>query len=357
MVGVRKAILGAVAVGAAVVVVPMVSPGATTVPTASAAPTVPDDLPSFPEVQQNPQVTVTTEDGGPVDGITVHRGDTLLVHGTGFSPLANQGGFPLPVPPGTPNGVYVLYSAFSDQWKPSEGVPSDARTHPHDRMAWVGPDATFAAIPRVPIDMHRSIARVAQHMADDGSFTARIGVDPPASTPGENWGVYVYAGAGSVNAAEEFFVPIAYSPEPGPNTPSVPNADLVLDAAVVRDVTSALQGGINPRFGAAKRDGERVSFSRDLDAESAAGDDIRRYRGQVTATARFNVVEVAMKDPWIEPRSDGRQVLTALVSTRHDVGADIMHRVELGTLGAPDATGRQSVVNGPVTVGTVAVMG
>lgn len=346
----KKSLLGAIAL----VVVPFApAVGAT----ATAAPTVPDDLPFFPAVQQNPQITVTTEDGRPVDGLTVHRGDVLLVHGTGFSPDANRGGFPLPVPPGAPNGVYVLYSAFPDHWEPSEGAPSDARTHPHDRMAWVGPDATFDAIPRVPIDMHRSISRVAQPMHDDGSFTARIEVDPAATPPGENWGVYVYAGAGSINAAEEFYVPIDYSPEPGPDTPPEPTADLVLDASLVHRATDALQGGINPRFGAAEQDGERVSFTRDHAAEAAAGDDIRRYRGQITATARFNIVEVAMKDPWIETRADGTRVLSALVSQRHDVGADIMHRVELGTLGPADATGMQPVVHGPVTVGHLALEG
>ena len=350
MASMKKKLLGAVALA---VVVPFVP----TVAASAGAATIPDDLPFFPAVQESPQITVTTEDGRPVDGLTVHRGDVLLVHGTGFSPLANQGGFPLPVPPGTPNGVYVLYSAFPDHWEPSEGAPAEARSHPHDRMAWVGPDATFNAIPSAPIDMHRSISRVAQPMADDGSFTARIEVDPADTPPGENWGVYVYAGAGSINPAEEFYVPIAYSPEPGPNTPPEPTADLVLDAGLVHRVTETLQGGINPRFGAAKQDGERVSFTRDHDAEATAGDSVQRYRGQITATARFNIVEVAMKDPWIETRADGTRVLTALVSTRHDVGADIMHRVELGPLGPADATGMQPVLNGPVTVGHVALNG
>lgn len=354
MTSLRKSFLGAIALA---VVVPFAPAVAGTAATASAAPTVPDDLPFFPEVQQNPQVTVTTEDGRPVDGLAVHRGDVLLIHGTGFSPQANQGGFPLPVPPGVPNGVYVLYSAFPDHWKPSEDAPSGSRTHPHDRMAWVTPAGTLEAMPKAPIDMHRSIARVAQPMADDGSFTARIVVDPAENTPGDNWGVYVYAGAGSVNAAEEFYVPIAYSPEPGPDTPPEPTPDLVVDAGLVHQATSALQGGINPRSGAAEQDGERVSFTRDHAAEAAAGDGIQRYRGTVTATARFNFVEVAMKDPRIETRADGSRVLTALVSQRHDVGADLLHRVDVGVLGPVDVAGLHPVVLGPVTVGHVAVDG
>lgn len=338
---------------AAVAVIAPLSVTPSLLPVAAAAPTIPDTLPLFPQVQEDPRITVTTEDGRSVDGLTVHRGDILLVHGTGFSPMANQGGFPLPVPPGVPNGVYVLYSAFPENWKPSEGAPSVSRTHPHDRMAWVGPDVTFEAIPRSPINMHRSIARVAQPMADDGSFTARIEVDPPASTPGGNWGVYVYAGAGSVNAAEEIYVPIAYSSEPGHRTPPEPTPDLVFDASVVHRITGALGGGINPRFGAAKQSGERVSFSRDLSAENTAADGIRRYRGQVTATARFSVIEVAVKDPWIEPRADGSRVLTALVSQGHDVGADVMERRVIGALGDKDPSGRYPVLVGSVVAGMV----
>ena len=93
-------------------------------------PVIPDDLPLFPKVTENPQVSVTFEDGTPVDGATVHRGDVLLVHGTGFSPEANQGGFPLPVPPGVPNGLYALYGAFPAHWKPSEGADPSTRTPP-----------------------------------------------------------------------------------------------------------------------------------------------------------------------------------------------------------------------------------
>lgn len=103
------------------------------------------------------------------------------------------------------------------------------------------------AVPAVPVDMRRSIARQAQPMNADGSFTARVIVDPPEHTTGDNWGIYVYPGAGSVDARQEFFIPINYSPEPGPNTtPTVPST------------------------------------------RSAA----RRYRGTVTISARFNV-EVA----------------------------------------------------------------
>lgn len=322
--------------------------------TALAAANVPDNLPFFPQVKENTKITVTTEDGQPAEGITVHRGDVLLVHGSGFSPDANRGGFPLPIPPGTPNGVYVLYSGFPDNWKPSEGAPGSNRTHPHDRMAWVTPPKTLNAIPTMPIDMRRSIARVSQPMDEQGNFTARIVVDPPAETAGKNFGVYVYAGAGSVNPAEEHYVPINYSPEPGPNTPAPAQPDLVLTADAVYRATNATRGGINPRNGAAKQPGNKVSFTRNTDADAVAMDGTKRFKGSITATAKFSLVEVTMKDPWVENR-DGKQVLTAMISNAYNTGPDEMHRAEIGTLGAPDAAGEQKLSKGPIGFSSVRI--
>lgn len=315
---------------------------------ATALPVVPDDLPVFPQVTEQPQITVTFEDGTPVDGRTVHRGDVLLVHGTGFDPGANRGGFVLPVPPGTPNGVYVLYSALPEHWEPSKGVPGEARDHPHDKMAWVITDEALAAIPTAPVNMHRSIARVAQPMQDDGTFTARIVVDPPAETPGDRWGVYVYPGAGSTNSAEEFFVPLPFSPEPGANTPAPVSADLIFDAATIVDVAEAAGGGVRGRNGAqvggSQIGDSQVAFTRDEDR----GDGIVRYRGTAIATARFNTVDVAFADPWLERRGDG-VVLTALVSTGPDVGVDHMQRRDIVRLGDA-ATGRHETPIGPIEI-------
>lgn len=310
---------------------------------ATALPVVPDDLPVFPQSAEQPAITVTWEDGTPVGGRSVRRGDVLFVHGSGFDPGANRGGFVLPVPPGVPNGVYALYSALPEHWEPSAGAPADARDHPHDRMAWVITDDALASIPKAPIDMHRSIARVAQPMGDDGTFTARVVVDPPAETPGDRWGVYVYPGAGSTNAAEEFFVPIPFSSEPGPNTPAPASPDLVLDAATIVEVAHAAGGGVRGRNGA-QVDGSQVAFTLDDDH----GDGVVRYRGTAIGTARFNTVDVAFADPWLEPRADG-VVLTALVSTGHDVGVDEMRRRDIVRL---DGTGpgRHDSPIGPVEI-------
>ena len=85
----------------ATVAVPLVAAGETRMPT----------IPDNNQAQEHTRITVTTESGEPVTG-PVHRGDVLLVHGSGFDPQANKGGFPIPVPPGTPNGCLWCIRRF-----------------------------------------------------------------------------------------------------------------------------------------------------------------------------------------------------------------------------------------------------
>lgn len=172
-------------------------------------------------------------------------------------------------------------------------------------------------------------------MNADGSFTARIVVDPPETTPGDNWGVYVYPGAGSINAAEEFYIPLNYSPEPGPNTPAPPQPDLLLDAELAFRFAEITKGGVNAKNGATKLDAHRVAFTRDTTAEN--GDDVRKYKGTVITTARFTLAEVAVADPWLIPQPDGSYLITGLISRSYNVGADEMVRVPLGLITAAQA--------------------
>lgn len=310
----------------------------------AALPTVPDSV--FPQVNEDPTVTVTLGDGAPVTADTVvHRGDVLLVHGEGFSPRANRGGFVMPVMPGVPNGVYVLYSGFGADWRPSEGAPGEARTHPHDQLAWVLPDSSLNALPTVP-DMRTPIARESQRMEPDGSFTARIVVDPPAQTPGDNFGVYVYPAAGSVNAAEEIFVPLRFSTAPGANAPTASSPDLVLDAGLPASVADVAGGKLTPRDGASLLDGDRIAFSLDGAVAGAV-----RYRGTVHATAKFSLADVVVKDPWVVTRADGTRVLTAELSDGYNSSDDAVTRRELGTLVERD--GRTVLVLGQVELGDV----
>lgn len=306
---------------------------------AQTMPTIPDNHPAIPnksQAQEHTKITVTDEAGKPLTG-PVHRGDVILVHGTGFDPNANKGGFPIPVPPGTPNGVFVIYSAFPDHWKPSENAPESARKNPHDRsIAWMMPPGTLEAIPTMPVNFRRSIARQTQPMNTDGTFTARLVVDPPEQTPGNNWGVYVYAGAGSVNASEETYVPIPFSTAPGRNTPPAATPDFDIDAITIAQFTKTAGGSISTKNGAA-RNGNRVTFSKEQDR----GDGIIRYRGTAVATARYNVVETAFANPWLEPRGNGTWAVTVEVSTAPDVGTDSVARREIGTV--TGTTGSQTI--------------
>lgn len=294
------------------------------------APSIPDDLPFFPTTHENPRIHVTFDDGSPITG-AVHRGDVLLVHGVGFSPQANQGGFPLPIPPGVPNGVWVLYSGFPAHWKPSEGAPAANRKQPHDEIAWVMPHGSLEAIPAAPIDFRRTIAREAQTMNDDGTFTARITVDPPKHTAGDNFGVYVYAAGGSINPAEEFYVPIPFSPDPGLHTPPAPTPDLKIRAPWLQQATGIVKGGVKASDGADYTDDGTATFSE----EPQRNDGVRRFTGTITATAKFNVVDVAVRNPWLTPLGNGRWLLSAEVS-RGSVGTDDMQRLNLGVV---DTTG------------------
>ncbi len=172
-------------------------------------------------------------------------------------------------------------------------------------------------------------------MHADGSFTARIVVDPPETTPGDNWGVYVYPGAGSINAAEEFYIPVNYSPEPGPNTPPAPQPDLLVDADLAFRFAEITHGGVNAKSGATKVDERRVSFTRDAAAEN--GDGVRKYKGTVITTARFTLAEVAVADPWLTPQPDGSYLVSGLISRSYNVGPDEMVRMPLGLITAAHA--------------------
>ncbi|MDO4928185.1 MAG: HtaA protein [Corynebacterium sp.] len=310
---------------------------------ALAAPTIPDNLPIFSgqDVAENPQVSVTDEQGNPITR-PVQRGDVLIVHGTGFNAEANKGGFPFPVPAGQPNGVYVLYGAFPDQWRPSEGAPGNTRTHPHDRMSWVISDAALAQVPQAPLNMQRTISRVSDPMAADGSFTARIVVDPPAETTGDNWGVYVYPAAGSINAAEEIYIPLAYDPTPGPNTPAEPTVDLSTDASPWAQVADAAGGSLQATDGALLDDANTLSFSRLPDQ----GDGIIRFQGTASSTARFALAATALKDPWLTPQGDGSWIVSVDASTAVGEGTDSMQRIDVGRVYG--TTGVQDLYVGPI---------
>ena len=139
---------------------------------------------------------------------------TITIKGTGFTNVANGTRPPLA---GQPAGVYVVYGRFADNWKPSTGA--GAATRPVSTaptvLGWALPTSLSAAT-RAAVAAS-NMGPVADLDAN-GNFTIQMKVSE-FTTPGTgNVGIYVYAGAGAINAAHELFVPLVFA---HPHNPTV----------------------------------------------------------------------------------------------------------------------------------------
>ncbi|MFD1813223.1 HtaA domain-containing protein [Rhodococcus gannanensis] len=283
------------------------------------------------------RIEVLAADGvTPLGDTAVHEGDRIVVRGTGFDPDANTSGLPVPVPPGVPHGTFVTFGAFAPDWRPSEGAPSDARVgQQRSATAWVMSDDALGRVPDAPFDFRRTIRQQWVPLADDGSFTATLSVTKPATTaPDAVYGVYTYAAADAVNAAEELSVPVNFDPTPGPNAPVPPQQDLVWGLAPgYRDlVKNSLQGSVTGSDGASVRADGRLTFELDgTDVDPSTGLGTVRYRGTVVSFTRFHLAEIALANPWIEFTERGT-FLTAETSDGNMVGTDTMHRIRFAQL-------------------------
>ena len=248
---------------------------------------------------------------------------------------------------GQPVGVvFVAFGAFAPDWRPSQDAPAESRSgQTRSATAWAMSPSALAQVPDVPFDLRRTIRQQWVPLADDGTFTARIVITPPASVPeGARYGVYSYAGAGAVNAAEELYVPVTFDPAPGPNTPVPPAQDLVWGFAPGFDgmVTDTLQGAAGGSDGASVRPDGRWTFrSAGDDIDPATGLGTARYEGTVVLSTKFHLLEIAVADPWIEFTPDGTW-LSAETSTGDMVGTDSMRRVRLARLDLPADAARDS---------------
>lgn len=297
-------------------------------PLASAGPTA---------VEAPAAIEVFAADGvTPLGATTVHEGDQIVVRGTGFDPKANTDGLPVPVPPGVPHGTFVAFGAFAPEWRPSQDAPAQARVgQQRSATAWVMSEDALNRVPNAPFDFRRTIRQQWVPLADDGSFTATLTVTKPAVTaPDAAYGVYTYAAADAVNAAEELFVPVNFDPAPGPNAPKPAAEDLVWGFApgYTSTVKSTLQGGVAGEDGASVRKDGQLTYALDgADIDPATGLGTVRYTGAVVSFTRFHLAEIALANPWIEFTADGT-FLTAETSTGSTVGTDDLARVRLARL-------------------------
>ncbi|MBD5785151.1 HtaA domain-containing protein [Cellulosimicrobium terreum] len=153
-----------------------------------------------------PEIDVYAADGTtPLGDAEVTVGDTLVVKGSGFDPAANVGGRGVPIPATLPQGTYVVFGSFAEQWRPSEGAASSGRKV--GSQSWA---LAESVLDQVPAQFQAAIRGQWTDIADDGTFEARLVVKNPAPLDGGRFGVYTYGAGGVTNADQELYAPVAY---------------------------------------------------------------------------------------------------------------------------------------------------
>ena len=180
------------------------------------------------DVMPAPALTVYLADGvTPLGDNAVDFGDTLVVAGTGYDPAANVGGRGAPIPSTLPQGTYVVFGSFAEQWRPSEGAPSASRKATSQKWA-----LAESVLDQVPSAYQSLIRAQWAPIAADGSFRTTVTVTESATPPaGGTYGVYTYAAGGVTNAAQELSVPVTLTPPPSVDV-SVPVATQAEGASV-----------------------------------------------------------------------------------------------------------------------------
>ncbi|MGB3604271.1 MAG: HtaA domain-containing protein [Gordonia sp. (in: high G+C Gram-positive bacteria)] len=282
-----------------------------------------------------PAITVYLADGvTPVGTTVLHPGDVVVVKGTGFDPNANtSGGFPVPVPPGVPHGTFVTFGAFSPNWRPSQGAPESSRTTVRAQTKWALSRDALNRVPNVPFDMRRTVRQQWTPVSRAGEFTARISLATPKELPANGrWGIYTFGAADAVNAAQELRVPLNYSTENGPNTPTPAPKNLIwaYSPSFADTVKNTTSGGLSGSDGAAIDSNGRMSFK--LVGNSLSnGKGQLRYQGTVVAFTKFHLLEIALADPVITVNGT-RAVLSMRTSTTDQNGNDVLRRVNIADL-------------------------
>ncbi|MBQ3358466.1 MAG: HtaA domain-containing protein, partial [Microbacterium sp.] len=156
-----------------------------------------------------PSISVFLADGvTPVEGAALKTGDKVVVKGSGYSPTANVGGRGVPIPANLPQGTYVVFGNFAENWKPSASAPSANRSI--GSQLWA---LSETVLDQVPEAFQPTIRSQWVDIAADGTFTATLTLKDSAAKPGA-YGVYTYAAGGVVNAEQERSVALNYNEAP-----------------------------------------------------------------------------------------------------------------------------------------------
>ncbi|WP_426310654.1 HtaA domain-containing protein [Cellulosimicrobium sp. E-16] len=217
-----------------------------------------------------PEIAVFGADGvTPLGDTEVAVGDTVVVKGSGFDPAANVGGRGVPIPATLPQGTYVVFGNFAEQWRPSEGAAASTRKVGSQVWALAEP-----VLDQVPAQYQSVIRAQWTDIAQDGTFEARLVVKDPGLLDGGRHGIYTYGAGGVTNADQELFAPVAFD-APGSLTVT-PAATTVEAGGTVRLAVSGLVAGDQVKgvtFG-----GKPATYTRDgativltVPADTAAG--------------------------------------------------------------------------------------
>ena len=198
-----------------------------------------------------PAIEVFLADGTtPYTGQAVAEGDTLVVKGTAFDPAANVGGMGVPIPSDLPQGTFVVFGSFADEWQPSAGIASSQRTMNAESRVWA---LAEDVLDQVPAQFRATIEASWAPISEDGSFEARVTLKTPAAPLADgNWGIYTYPGGVGTpaNPAQELSVPVVYTGEDAtpeePTGPQVTVTPTALDPNVENVLTIAGTGFTGP---------------------------------------------------------------------------------------------------------------
>ncbi|WP_164512799.1 HtaA domain-containing protein [Leucobacter chromiireducens] len=161
-----------------------------------------DPKPSF-----EPKLSVTFADGSPVTADTkVYKGDTLRISGSGFDPASNVGGRGVPIPATLPQGNYVVFGSFAEQWQPSGEYPAGSRSGGEQR--WL---LAESVLDQVPAQYQGMIRGQWAELAESGEFSFEMKLAKvPAAIEGGKYGIYTYGAGGVNNAAQELAFPLNF---------------------------------------------------------------------------------------------------------------------------------------------------
>ena len=147
-------------------------------------------------VASTPTVTVSKATG-------IAQGETVTVTGSGFLPSGTATNGVRPPLAGQFSGTYVVFGKFADTWQPSAGAASSARSVIAQK--WAVPAASMATI--------GGAGSGAIELTADGTFSVDLAL---TTTEAQNlaagrFGIYTYAGSGTVYAPFETFTPISFA--------------------------------------------------------------------------------------------------------------------------------------------------